>query len=356
MLKRSLLFTIIIAAIGFNSCETDFSLNGNYQIQPVVFGLLDHKQDVHMIKITKAFLGDGDNLDYAQNPDSSYFNQVDAVIIEYKDEVATGRSWTLHDTIVTNKSTDGLFYGPDQKAYVFYESTLDSTATYELTVTLEGGAHVVTGTTTLIDKFKLSGTVLNPLYKIQFAPNTVNEDSDYDDWTFTVTEGLHAARYNYQYTINWQETYADMTTANFSATRNNGDEFQTQSPDNPQVQIASFSGLDFYQFIDQSVVDDPNVIQRKFTGLDLQISVAHEDLNQFMEVGEPVTGIAQVQPEFTNLTGGRGLFSSRIVFQMDDFQLNPASVKELCTGLYTGDLLFCSEDPQHMSETWYCTP
>ncbi|MBD3635841.1 MAG: DUF4249 family protein [Crocinitomicaceae bacterium] len=353
MLKRGVLLFLVITVVGFNSCESDFSLNGDYQIQPVVFGLLDHRQDVHMIKITKAFLGDGDNLTYAQNPDSNYFEKVEAEIVEFKNDVATGRSWTLTDTIVTNKSEDGLFYAPEQKAYVFYESALDSTAEYELTVIINDGAHVVTGKTTLIPEFKITGTVTNPSYKIQFAPNTVNEDADYDNWTFTVSEGLHAARYNYKYTFRWTETYSDMSTASFSATRNNGDVFQS-SPDKPGQHGASFAGLDFYQFVADAIVQDPDVIQRKMDGLDLQIAIAHDDLNQFMEVSQPVTGIAQVQPEFTNLTGGRGLFSSRIIFKMNNFNLNPASVKELCTGLYTGGLLFCSDYPEHASETWYC--
>ena len=76
MLQRISFFTLLTVALGLGSCETDFSLNGDYEVQPVVFGLLDHKQGYHTIKITKAFLGDDDNLIYAQNPDSNYFNQV----------------------------------------------------------------------------------------------------------------------------------------------------------------------------------------------------------------------------------------------------------------------------------------
>src|SRR5690606_25148498 len=135
------------------SCETDFSLNGDYQVQPIVFGLLDHKQDVHMIKITKAFLGDGDNLVYAQNPDSNYFEQVDGEVIEYLDGTATGRSSTLVDTIVTNKSTDGMFYAPEQQAYYCEEAKRDSTAEHELNIASNGGEQMVTGRTTRIDRF-----------------------------------------------------------------------------------------------------------------------------------------------------------------------------------------------------------
>lgn len=336
-----------------NSCNTEFSLNGDYEVTPVVFGLLDHNQDFHTVKITKAFLGDDDNLLYAQNPDSSYFNQVDATITEYKDGSATGRSWVLFDTIMTDKDTSGLFYAPEQKVYGFYESALDSTCTYDLNVDLEGGAHNVTASTELIDKFRLTGNILNPAFRIQFAPNTVNEDSDYDTWIVNIAEGLHAARYNFKYTIRWTEYYTDMTSASFSAERNNGDKLQTDKPSNPLSNTGSFLGLDFYQFVRDVVPDDPNVEYRRFNGLDLKISVAHEELEQFMSVSEPVSGIAQVQPEFTNVTNGRGLFSSRAILIKQNLQLNPASMKDLCIGGYTVAKLFKSDYPEHIGELFY---
>lgn len=353
MFKRISLFFFIGALVTLNSCETDFSLNGDYQIQPVVFGLLDHTKDFHTVKITKAYLGDGDNLVYAKNPDSNYFNQVDATIREYIDNVFI-REWTLFDTTIANKDISGLFYAPDQKVYAFFADDLDSTAEYELLIDLENGAHLVTGRTTMMDKFKLTGSLLNPAYRIAFAPLTVVDDQDYDNWNFTVNEGLHAARYNYKYTFRWTETYADNSTATFSATRNNGDIFQTNAPSNPLTHQAVFSGLDFYEWVGTVLVDDPTLVKRQMNGLDLKISVAHEDLNQYMQVGEPISGIAQVQPEYTNLTGSRGLFSSRIIFEFNDFKLNPSSMKELCIGLYTGGRYFCSDYPEHIGESFYC--
>ncbi len=80
MKKLFALLTGVSLFCGISSCETEFSLNGDYEIIPVVFGLLDHTETTHMVKITKAYLGDGDNLLYAQIPDSSYFNSVEAII------------------------------------------------------------------------------------------------------------------------------------------------------------------------------------------------------------------------------------------------------------------------------------
>lgn len=351
------LFSFLAIAIGLSSitsCETDFSLNGKYETQPVVFGLLDNTDDVHYIKITKAFLGDGDNLVYAQNPDSNYFESVTGTVSEYDSQgEATGRVWNLRDTIITNKDSDGIFYGPEQKVYVFYESDLDSTMTYDLFIDINNGGHEVTGRTELIPKFRVSASLFFPGYTIPFAPKTVDEDSDYGKWNFEVIEGTNASTYNYKYTMRWTEEYLDGSQATFSATRDNGSETQ-QSPNSPGAQTASFLGIDFYNWVPSVVPVDPNVAKRKVDAIDLQISVAHYEFAQYLAVGEPVTGIAQVQPEFTNLNGGRGLFSSRIIYQLPNMSLDANSIEHLCTGANgrTAGLFFRSTLPQHAGESF----
>lgn len=343
---------IIVGLSSITSCETDFSLNGDYEIQPVVFGLLDHTDDVHFIKVTKAFLGDGDNLVYAQNPDSNYFASVSGNVTEYNDDGdATGRVWNLVDTTITNKDTDGIFYGPEQKVHVFYASDLDSTMTYDLFIDINNGAHEVTGRTELIPKFRLSSQLFFPGYKIPFAPNTVDEDSDYTKWDFTVTEGTNASSYNYKYTMRWTEEYLDGSQASFAATRDNGTETQN-TPSQPAVQTASFKGIDFYNWVPTVVKADPNVAKRKVDGIDLRVSVAHYEFAQYLAVGEPVTGIAQVQPEFTNLLGARGLFSSRIIYEVLNLVMDGSSMEHLCTGANgkTSDLIFRSTLPEHVGE------
>lgn len=352
MFKKLSPLTLLALPFLGSSCETDFSLNGDYEITPIVFGLIDHTKDVHIVKITKAFMGDGDNLVYAQNPDSNYFTSVDAQVIEYKNGNETGRKWQLHDSLITNKDTSGIFYGPEQRVYVFYADDLDSSAEYEFVADLNEGAHTVNAKTTLIKGFYLSNSVYLT-DEISFAANTVADAQDYKFWNFPVYEGLHGMRYSYKYTIRWTETYTDNSTQSFSQTRNDGDVYQA-NPDQPSIQQASFSGLDFYQWVAAVVPDDADVIKRHLDGIDLRITVAHEELDQYLDVTTPVTSIAQVQPEYTNINGGLGLFSSRIVLDVPNFILNKASRKELCRGQYTGTKLFCSDDPADVLENFYC--
>jgi hypothetical protein len=352
MFKKLIPFTLVAMPLLWSSCETEFSLNGDYEITPVVFGLLDHTKDVHIVKITKAFMGDGDNLVYAQNPDSNYFVSVDARVVEYKNGSETGRFWELHDSVITNKDTAGIFYGPEQKVYVFYADDLDSTLEYELVADLNEGQHTLSSRTELIPGFKVSPSVYLSTY-IAFAANTVAEDKDYKFWSFPVYEGLHGTRYSYKYVVRWTEYYADNTSQSFSQTRNDGDVYQS-NPNSPSIQNASFSGKDFYQWVASVVPDDPEVTKRRLNGIDLRITVAHEDLDQYLDVTTPVTSIAQVQPEYTNINGGLGLFSSRVILEINNFQLNQASRKELCRGQYTSTKLFCSDAPEDALENFYC--
>jgi hypothetical protein len=53
------------------------------------------------------------------------------------------------------------------------------------------------------------------------------------------------------------------------------------------------------------------VKERYTNDLDVIISVAAEELNTYMEVNEPSNSIVQDKPEYSNITNGIGIFSSR---------------------------------------------
>lgn len=340
--------------LGTASCETEFSLNGDYELTPVVFGLLDETDSVHFVKITKAFLGDDDNLLYAQNADSSYFKQVDARVIEYnEDGDATGREWELKDTVIGNKSTDGIFYAPDQKVYYFFEKELENKFEYEIVADFNEGQAGITSRTNLINGFKVPSTLYVSTFKIRFANNTVDESDDYLSWRFEVTEGYNAARYELSYTFNWTEHYVDGTSSSFSATRREETEDQN-NPDKPGSFNALISGIDFFQWVGDIIPDDPNVEYRTNDGFDLHISVAHKNLSQYMDVADPVSGIAQIQPVYTNIDGGYGLWSNRQLFTLSGMRFDASTAKELSRGQYTVTKLFCSDHDVHASEDYYC--
>ncbi|MDA7802987.1 hypothetical protein N8987_00230 [Crocinitomix sp.] len=347
MLKQFTIVSILLVALGFNSCETEFSLNGDYQLTPVVFGLMDDNDSIHMIKITKAFLGDGSNLVYANNPDSNYFKQVEAIITEYDlSGDATGRSWLLKDTIIPNKSSDGVFYSPEQKVYYFREANLNSDYSYELFADLNEGGASISSTTGLIKGFSPPKYDLG-IQKLSFAINNVDEDGDYRNIRMDFTPGSNAGLYEYAYTFNWTEYYGSGDSASFSAYK-----FLGQEGDISNTPV--YQGIEFYKWVQETIPDDPDVVKRTVDGFDVHLSVAHTTFAQYLSVSQPVTGIAQIQPVFTNIDGGYGLFSSRHVYVKTGLELDPSSMKELAIGQFTITKAFCSSYPQHIGLSFYC--
>ncbi len=355
MIKRYSFIGIIATILGFGSCETEFSLNGDFELTPVVIGLLDQSQSTHVFKITKAFLGDGNNLEFAKIPDSSYFNVVDARVIEYDPfGEATGRQWLLQDSTINNKSTDGIFYGPEQRIYYFNEDSLNSENEYEFIADLNEGEASIRSRTTLIDKFSIASIVSTNAFTIRFANTNVDDNDDYLRWSFNINQGFNAARYEVGYSFSWTEEYTDGTTSSFSSPRRIERIEQQADPDSPVPINGIISGFDFFQYVRDNVPDDESVVRRTFDGLNLIISIAHRDLAQYMDVSQPVSGIAQVQPEFTNIEGGLGLFSSRLLFRLENIKLSASTIQELAIGQFTASKSFCSQLPQHNDEPFFC--
>ena len=113
------LLIICLIVFSFNSCKEEIELIGNFEETAVVYGLLDQSESIHMIKITRAFIGPGNAIEIAAIADSSYFQSVTGTVTEYNGNIPTGRIFTLTDTMIMDKDENGIFYGPEQKMYYF---------------------------------------------------------------------------------------------------------------------------------------------------------------------------------------------------------------------------------------------
>ncbi|MFK8045531.1 MAG: DUF4249 family protein [Crocinitomicaceae bacterium] len=351
-IRFSSIIAILTLSVFFTSCDDTININADYSVTPVIFGILDHGDSIHYIKITKTFLGDGDNNEFAKIPDSSYFRQVDAKIIELKDEVETGRQWILKDSTVLTKE-DGVFYNPSQKVFVFYEKELKEDHQYKLEAILNEGEYTVDATTSLIDGFKYDNFFLST-ESLTFAASNGNNLS----FPIRYKEGRNATSYQTKIVINYSETYINNTTEIksivWSAAANNGFGDGEINPDNPTNRSITFRGQDFYNFVSAQLNVDENVTNRKLIDVDIITEIGHEDLMKYIEVSQPSSGLAQTTPLFTNVNGGLGLFSSRHIASRLGMGLTSGSIEVLCTREPTNIYKFCSTLPVHSSKFFYC--
>lgn len=364
---RSIGFAALaLATTLVSSCKTDFDVTSDYQVTPVVFGLLDQEENYHYIRINRTFLGTGNALDFAQVPDSSYFNSVEATITEILANGSTGRVWQLRDTLLQNKDENGIFFGPEHKLYYFFTPDLDplkEDATYRFYANINEGMYEVKGQTKLVAGVSLS--VPTPQTPISFRSGGINPE--YKGAPFTWSKGNGNAsigqdgkQFNLKLVFHYNETIGgNVVPKNFTW---NVSEVVAETGGN--FISVSAAGETFYQLVKSRIPVDPQVTRREHTYFDIILTAGSLDLYNYMLAVQPASSLAQNKPTYTNMEGALGLFSARRTITVRKFFIDPLvqtyrsldqnSTRELCEGPYTFNLGFCSNHVMDNTQSFRC--
>lgn len=366
---------LIMAVATLQSCEEDVTITGDFKETCVVYGLIDKSDSIHMIKITRAFIGPGNSLEISQIPDSSYFQNISATITE-RIGGNNARVWNLFDTTVTTKETNGVFYAPEQKVYAFYTGSLDNSvsptgqpildnATYELHIVINEGESdefEVFGETEIVTN--ISTNTDASTFQFKFAKNATTT-GEYTNSGIVVNTG-NAALINTSMQIQyWDYIGADSVEQTINW---NLGEYEVSG------NSLTFSAIGeiFYDLINSECQNgNPNVFKRNMKGITVQVVAGSYDLYNYILVNQPSSSLAQNKPTFTNLTATNdhaviGLFSSRYTHTVFHPMKHPTtqnircidrnSTAELCIGPITGLNLFCSQQPLDIAtnQSWAC--
>ena len=100
-------------------------------------------------------------------------------------------------------------------------------------------------------------------------------------------------------------------------------------------------GEEFYRFLGSAIPETPAML-RQFVGFDLIVTAGGQEMVDFLQIARANTGItsSQVIPVYSNLSEGRGIFSSRAVLERTGLILNSTSMDSLRDGRFTRQLNF----------------
>jgi hypothetical protein len=351
------MLTLIISLVG---CNEEINLSTDFQETAVIYGLLDQSEQIHYIKINRAFIGPGSSIDIAKIPDSSYFKNVEAKITELG---GTNRVWTLRDTIVGNKDQNGLFYAPDQKLYYFDTKTnpLNAAYSYKLTVTIDKGLSsefIITGQTSLVNNIALQSSAT-------FKLGLIDNNNLYKSTALNLNSGT-ATTVNAKFNMIVNE-YIGTNFDSISIPWNINELDAGTTTD----MTMNLNGQTFYEVIKNGITNNPAITKRNLKAIKIVLTGGSSDLHNYILVNKPSSSISQSKPTYTNLISNSaknkvvGLFSARqTVTYYFPFQkviepnyrlLDLKSTKELCNGSYTTyDYKFCSQHTNDMGELFYC--
>ena len=298
-------YLIFFFLIIFSSCETDFDVNANWQDVTIVYGLLDPNEEIQLVKINKAFLGDGDAIQMASIADSTNYNPSNLRVKLYRvkelsfNQYDTLSSVILNDTIIDKD--DGLFSTEDNIIYAFKKpaSFYNTNSLYILEILNLVTGHKVTSETEIINSFSFES--LNSSFEWGFyngdLPDSLRFRTKNVEWSYTNNGEI----YQLDIIINYIENN-DTLSLVWSQ---------------PLVEYSSgdmnlkIRGDQFFQFLTNNL---SNNTPKSFLNLDLLMIVGTDDLKTYINVNKPFSGIVQERPVFSNINNGIGLFSSRYTY------------------------------------------
>lgn len=329
-MKKFLIFPLIIIVFaGIWSCNNDLDVNDDWKEVPVVYGLLDQQDSIHIIKITKAFLGEGNALFMAQIPDSSYYG--DELVVQLVEIAPEGwflRTWDLDTIWIHNKNSNGDFFSGDQMLYAV-KADLEFTNSYMVTLQNLKTGHLSSANTQLIRPLN----IVKPRGGQRFFSFTSIAETQAEFQTSANGRVYQLAiRFHYkEVKLNSNDTtyhYIDWVFPNRKASNLSGSD---------RI-IYSFSGSGFYSNISSKLKADENI--KRIPGVvDFIAYAGGDELSTYIDITSPFNSIVQERPEYSNVNNGIGIFSSR-TSAMRTVELTPASIDSLVNGSRTWTLGF----------------
>jgi len=304
----SLLFGVLV------SCNTNVNLYADYKDVPVIYGLIDVTQDTNYVKIIRAFSGSDDNpIDASQValiPDSSnYPGKLPASLIEYKASVSgqytpTGREIRL-DTITIHNKHYGTFYAPNQKVYYTTETFNMDTPSwkYKYQLVIYTPNDTVTSETDLVggDAFKILTT------SVTFSPTGQDKTGKI---SFTPAE--NAAVYEVRLVFNYKEQKPNEAMTDKKVEWSYGaistDDLEYESGH----YFIKYSQVTLFNMLGSAIGADTLNVTRYIGTFEIHVAAGGRELYNYIQINSPSEGLSQTIPDYSNIKGGFGVFSSRI--------------------------------------------
>jgi hypothetical protein len=354
-MKNSIILCALVSLL-FWGCKTDFDVNAPWKEATVIYGLLDQSKAVQMIKINKAFLGEGDANVFAQNPDSINYDPKDLVVEIFETKNGTTlRTLTFRDSIIAGKES-GAFSTQKNIVYVCYDKldSTDFTKVYKLRVKNLKTGNEASAVTSVLEKVRYTKPNPNTSYvsfvTVASTPTTNGTYSDLaTSWTTKPNAKTFQTKLRFVYIerdtllhVTSEEKFVDWVQLAKQSAGTVGGEAITQN----------ISGQGFYQLLGNEIPENPN-FYRVAKRIELTMTVGTEELDNYILINTPSGDLNQDKPTYTNVENGFGIFSSRTSSSITKFicsdvlppNTNPCnmttkSIAELVNGKYTYKLKF----------------
>lgn len=319
---------MVVLVVVLAACSTDFEVNAPYKDVPVVNGFLDPDEPIQYVRVQKGFQNrEGDAREIARNiRDSSEFgpNEIEVTL----HLVSNNGSETLVGTYTPMESgaklPNGAFYSPNHRLYSMPTPAqgFQLGQQYRLRINnLRNGDKSVSATTTIVGPpstyipNNVPGTPpldIDNFNTFNFNPGATGRGVSMQLW-----QPCQASQFALAVKINYTEIQANGDSTRKSIWWNNAftSLFSSQNTNNcarvgsPLQYTLQPSG--FFSVLVDSIAPAAEGMIRYFNPMEFHFYFVNPLATEYLNVTNQFLPITQSQPNYSNVSGGLGLFASR---------------------------------------------
>lgn len=308
------ILTLLFAlAISFSSCNTRVDLFAGYKDIPVIYGLLDATQDTNYVKIIRAFSNNNENpvsaIDIALIADSNnYPGKLDAKLIELERQYGnhyepTGRVLTL-DTMTLHHKDSGAFYYPNQKIYYTADKlkTNSNNHSYRYRIEVLKDKDTISSETGLVggDKFKVANS------SVTFSSESTNTGR------VSFTEAQNSRVYSLKMRFEYTEKLPNQSLTHEYVEWSLGYHPSSELEIVDGCYTVGYKQNALFNSLRNAIGGDTLNATRYIGDFYIMIAAGGSELYNYIEINSSSSSISQNIPDYTNINGGYGVFSSRV--------------------------------------------
>ncbi len=317
------------------SCSNEFQLTEDWKDIPIVYGLLNTADTAQYIRVEKAFIDENSSaLDLAQIPDSLYYENAEVSIVR----TSTGEVFNLTRVDGNDEGyvrETGVFaiapnYLYKIRSEEIFPGNPDLYTGEEYTIQIKRNedSPLVTATTNLIGKPEMASPAESSS-AITFRPNATTVVS----WRSFSGATIFDLTFSLNYVESINGSMFEQKNLIWKYARNIRESELVSVP---------IQGEEFFNHLAENIEEDENAI-RVFQNVDIIVDSGSDDISEYLSIGQANLGITSSQdiPIYTNMSEGRGLFSSRHRFIRNPaLPLSGITKDSLLDGSVTGHLNF----------------
>lgn len=319
MVRNLILFALVLL---FVSCSTDFDLTTGGEEKTVVYGLLSEQDFEHLIRVEKMFVDENiPPRELAQEESEVYHDNITVTLSK-----VGGRTFPLTRIDAADRGLErdsGLMITNPNYLYQIPQSRIN----------LSSGDSVIL-------RVEREDEILAEAGASIVGPSTISQPN------VDVPVGILPNR---SLTINWDDAdnaiFYDVVLRFEITEREDGEDntifLEWIAATGLDESIYRLSGERMYNFLEAELEARPTII-RRLERIDIEISSGGRALKTFLDISRLNTGItsSQVQPDYSNVTFGLGLFSSRRSSVTPGFIVSQKTIDSLQTNSSTENLNF----------------